>query len=640
MTLPSAETINQGLGVITAGILTGSSGGATSLTDANLISGLGAFTTGGALTLNNTVALTQTPGTTVNAGAGTILIDNGGAAFTQSGTLTTANASAAAIMIQNTGPLSVGTISVGTGGTVVLGTPAAPVGPATETGTITAAVLTGNAVGGAALTGAKQIGTFGPFNNASSGLLSFTDAQPLTTAGTIISAGGVALTTTSGNLTLNGDVTSGGQTVALNSAGTLDQNSGIITAGTLTGGSTGNATFGQNNAIDNLGAFVTGNGNLSLNDGTALNINGAVNAGTGNVGLTVVGPITEQGAGAILAAMLTTQSTGGANLNGQNSIGNLAASTNTGSGGFALNDVAALTVGGAVDAGTADLTLTSLGKLTVNAGLTAARNVNLTGGGLLLAAAASAGQDASLTSSNGDLTLTATAFAGRDLKLAASHGNTTVTTNQTAGGDLLGTADGLMNLTGSFKLSAGKNLVLVSNGAFTQRGTLTVGSPDIVIDTTGRTGGASQLLTDLLAAQGGGTSIANASIIKAPQFRPSGGTQNAISFDTGTINTNSSVMLLLGDAGTMTGTVNLGGLGVSGLGGSADLHGSIAGSTTQTAALRASSTRSRRTITSSTAAPSPRRAASCPRRCRSSRRRSARSTSWWRGRRRGTSTRR
>jgi hypothetical protein len=143
-----------------------------------------------------------------------------------------------------------------------------------------------------------------------------------------------------------------------------------------------------------------------------------------------------------------------------------------------------------------------------------------------------------------------------------------------------------MNLTGSFKLSAGKNLVLVSNGAFTQRGTLTVGSPDIVIDTTGRTGGASQLLTDLLAAQGGGTSIANASIIKAPQFRPSGGTQNAISFDTGTINTNSSVMLLLGDAGTMTGTVNLGGLGVSGLGGSADLHGSIAGSTTQTAALR------------------------------------------------------
>ena len=43
-------------------------------------------------------------------------------------------------------------------------------------------------------------------------------------------------------------------------------------------------------------------------------------------------------------------------------------------------------------------------------------------------------------------------------------------------------------------------------------------------------------------------------------------------------------MLLLGDAGAMTGTVNVLGLGVFGQGGSADLHGSIVGDTTQAAA--------------------------------------------------------
>jgi hypothetical protein len=184
--------------------------------------------------------------------------------------------------------------------------------------------------------------------------------------------------------------------------------------------------------------------------------------------------------------------------------------------------VTALTISGAVNAGTADLTLTT-GNLTVNAGLQAGR-------------------------------------------------------------DILATSSGSIGINGSLTFQAGTNLVLASNGAFTQRGTLTVASPDFVIDTTGRAGGASQLLRDLLAAQGGGAnSIANASIIKADAFAPAGA-HNAISFDTGTVNAKGSVMLLFGDVGPMTGTVNVLGLGVSGQGGSADLHGSIAGNTTQTAA--------------------------------------------------------
>jgi hypothetical protein len=277
---------------------------------------------------------------------------------------------------------------------------------------------------------------------------------------------------------------------------------------------------------------------------------------------------------------LTVQSSGGTSLLATGVIGNriatLGASTNTGSGGFALNDNRDLTVSGAINAGTEDLSLSlgspnfiflaPPGKLTVNAALQAGRDISLRGGELLLGATATAERDLRFTTS-----------------LASGQGNVTVSANQSAGGNLLGTADGAMNLTGSFKLSAGKNLVLVSNGAFTQRGTLTVASPDVVVDTTGRTGGASQLLSDLLAAQGGGTSIGTASIITAARFAP-GGTHNAISFDTGTVNAIGSVMLLFGGAGPMAGTVNVAGLGVSGQGGSADLHGSIAGNTTQTAA--------------------------------------------------------
>jgi hypothetical protein len=194
--------------------------------------------------------------------------------------------------------------------------------------------------------------------------------------------------------------------------------------------------------------------------------------------------------------------------------------------------------------------------------LNAGNNVNLNGAGLLLAANANAGQDISLSTSGG--------------------GAIDITAGQTAGRNILGTAQGATSLTGTFTLSAG-NVVLSSSGGFTQRGTLTVLSPNtaashlFVVDTTGR--GVLPLLADL----GGGTGTVNAGIITQGGFAPAAAS-NAISFDTGTVNATGSVMLLLGGAGPMTGTVNVAGLGVSGQGGSADLHGSIAGNTIQTAA--------------------------------------------------------
>src|SRR5712691_3592281 len=89
-------------GIITANSLIGTSTSSVTLNQANLVSNLGNYTSNGNFSLFNTVPLTQTAGGTVDAGSGSILVDNGGVAFTQGGTLTTTNATAAAVTIQNT----------------------------------------------------------------------------------------------------------------------------------------------------------------------------------------------------------------------------------------------------------------------------------------------------------------------------------------------------------------------------------------------------------------------------------------------------------------------------------------------------------------------------------------------------------
>ena len=100
-------------GVITAGTLAGYSTGSVTLDQANAVTDLGGFIAAGNFTLDNTVALTQTAATTLNAGSGDITIDNGGAAFTQSGTFTTTSNTATAVTIQDTAALSVNVITTG-----------------------------------------------------------------------------------------------------------------------------------------------------------------------------------------------------------------------------------------------------------------------------------------------------------------------------------------------------------------------------------------------------------------------------------------------------------------------------------------------------------------------------------------------
>src|SRR5262249_8946877 len=109
-------------------------------------------------------------------------------------------------------------------------------------GVISAATLSGNSFNVASLTGANQVGTFGPLT-AGGTLLSFTDAQSLTVTG-VSDAANVTLTTTGAgsNLTIAGDITAGGA-MALDVAGTIAQTGGVISAATLGGGSVGGASM-------------------------------------------------------------------------------------------------------------------------------------------------------------------------------------------------------------------------------------------------------------------------------------------------------------------------------------------------------------------------------------------------------------
>ena len=140
VTLTSAATITEQPGVaITAGTLTGSSAGNASFAQGgNMVANLGAFTTtaggnNGDFTLTNGQAL-NTVGL-VNTGTGVVTLSTAGTLTEQSG------------------------------------------------GGITAGTLTGSSVGGASLMQGNSVGTFGPFSNTTSGLLSFTDAQPFDDGG-------------------------------------------------------------------------------------------------------------------------------------------------------------------------------------------------------------------------------------------------------------------------------------------------------------------------------------------------------------------------------------------------------------------------------------------------------------------------
>jgi hypothetical protein len=362
LTLTSAGTITEsGSGAIDAMTLIGSSHGAVTLNGANVITDLGAFTTGG----NNAFSLTDAHDLTTNG-----VIDTGSASLT----LTTTG-SGHDIMID----------SALTGGTVKL-VSAATIGESTSLGRITAVALTGSSVGMAMMNSATNMITdLGMFT--SGGMFELTDDHDLTVDGTVNAGAHTIELTTKGSghdIAIDAKLEAG--TVDLMSAATITESSaGIIDTTTLDGSSVGMAMMNSaTNMITDLGTFTSGS-TFELTDDHDLTVDGTLNAGThtielntkgsghdiaidaklegGTVKLTSAATISESSAGDIDTTTLEGSSVGTVKLtSATNTIADLSTFSTGGNNAFELTDDHALTVDGKVTAGTGTLDLTTVGS--------------------------------------------------------------------------------------------------------------------------------------------------------------------------------------------------------------------------------------------------------------------------------------
>ncbi|GEM_PF-5734455 len=465
--------------------------------------------TGGAITTTNLIALAQ-------AATATIGLTSAGNSVSGNVTLTTLDSAGTALGNANIGFVdSVGFAIAGIAGGGIggfetgIGTVATASleagGPIGETGIITAGTFTGSSVTGAALNGANMVATFGPFANTGGGLLSFTDARPLTTAGSISSTGGLTLTTTASGLTLGGAVTASG-TVTLNSAGAIIEGGNVITAALLTGNSVGGANLNGANRVTAIGPFAnTGSGLLSFSNAQSLaiggtlssagaltlettvgdlNLGGNVSAPGQTVNLMSAGAIT-QSSGLITGLTLTGATDGAVTLAGANLVDRLGPFSTGATGSFSLINAQSLAVTANVFTG-GDLSVVTTGagsNLTLAARLFAADHI------VTLASAGTITQTGGFITA---ATLTGASVGGANLNGANLVGTLGAFANATSG--MLSFTDaqslatsGIVSSAGNLTLTttgAGSNLIL--GGAVTASGnTVTLSSAGTIAQTGG-----------------------------------------------------------------------------------------------------------------------------------------------------------
>nr|WP_199043850.1 filamentous hemagglutinin N-terminal domain-containing protein [Dyella sp. ASV24] len=475
--------ITQSGGALTAGVLTGSSQGATSLGQLNLIGQLGNFTANG-FSLTNAQTLTTTG--TLNGGTSAALTSTvgdlviNGSVSGANVTLTSAGDSVlnGAVNGTNVKLTSAGAITEGAGGSITTG----------MTGT-----LSGSSVGATTLNQTNHITTLGDFSASNFSLI---NAQTLGTTGVLNGGTGVALTTTSGDLTLNGTMT--GNTVALNAHGGISEGAGSsISTATLSGSSGSSTVLNQaNNSIAGLGRFSSG-GDFSLtNNGTlaqsgSLTVQGNTTLNTGTHAIT----LTDSGNDLLGAVSLTSGDASIANdralvFGATNVAGNLAATTTNGAISQSQTATDALSVTGTstFTTGTGGITLTNSSNRLQGA-------VSLTGGdtqivnslGLIFDTSTVTGNLSASTTGNAAISQTAnpltvtgtsnfnagtgaiTLGSGNQLQGAASFiGGTTLVNNASALN--LGASNIVGNLTAT---TANAGAAISQSGALTVTGTST-----------------------------------------------------------------------------------------------------------------------------------------------------------------------
>ncbi|MFN0077375.1 MAG: beta strand repeat-containing protein [Prosthecobacter sp.] len=515
-------------GAINAGTVIGNTGSTVTLDGNNTVGGLGAFTSTGAFTFNDTtgglnmtgsvetrggaaaistmggvlalgsnsittsggnVSLTGTgvtsTGGTVNAGAGTILVDGNDGAVNLAGALTTTNGTSTAVRIIDATTASLGNITTGAAGTVVLGEAGGDnlSGAVTQTGSIDTGTLTGNGGSTVMLDGSNKVVNLGPLTSVDEFVFKDTTGG-LNVTGNVETHGGAATVSTAGGaLALgNSSITTQGGNVSLTGVG-VTSSGGAVDAG---GGTI--LVDGNDGAINLAGELKTTNGTASavrVIDATTASLGNITTGAAGTVVLGEAGADNLSGAvtqtGAIDAGTLTGNGGSTVTLDGSNKVVNLGPLTSVDA--FVFNDTTGgLNVTGNVETRGGAATVATAGGALALGGhsvTTSGGNVSLTGEGVSsTGGAVNAGSGTILVDGNdgainlaGALTTTnGTSTAVRVIDATtASLGN--ITTGAAGTVALGGTAgdnlSGAVTQTGAIKAGG---LILAGNGDFTLTG--------------------------------------------------------------------------------------------------------------------------------------------------------------------------
>ncbi|MFY0448878.1 filamentous hemagglutinin N-terminal domain-containing protein [Xanthomonas codiaei] len=485
LSVTGTSNLQAGTGAIT--LTTGSNdfqqavtlgGGATSITDANALTlgtlstgnltatstgalNLGSGTVGGALTavsnngaIGQTGPLNVTGAGTINAGSGAIVLNNNSNDFAGGLGLT-----GGSVNVYDRNNLSITALTSGPNGAVELFSNATlSLSPfAIDTGT---ALLYLASNGGALSTaGSLRGGTVSLRARDGIGIGHDVDAASL-----ILTTGNAAVNQTAGSVVVATTTTANTGSGAVTLSGAGNNFSGLLTL------SAGNVQLNDVDGVSlgtvNTGALtVNGNGALSLGRGT---INGALIANSGSGAITQTNALTVTGA--------STLNAGSGTITLDNAGNDFQAAVSLTGNGITLRDANALTLGAltatgnaatqvlaggtltlptqAIDTGTGDLSLTSLGGALTTAGTLAGNNVALRASGALnLAHAIQARGTLGLISDTAAITQTAGLLDATGATTAtAAAGAGTITLNAT-NNDF----QGALSLTGSTVLINDRN---------------------------------------------------------------------------------------------------------------------------------------------------------------------------------------
>jgi hypothetical protein len=346
-------------GLTVTGTVTNTSGAVSIVTTVSSLTISADITaTGQSLTLTG-VGINQTTGTilaaglTVNAGAGSIALNQANNNFTGSVTL---NSTGATVAITDTNALALASPNLGanTGITAIAGT------------TLTLPSFNFS-------TGTGNI----DFQSASGTLA--TNGTLITSAGTVSLKGSAGVTVGHNITTTSGSVSVIGAGINLTSGNTIDAGSSTITLD------------GNDGAITLTGALTTTNNTsaaIIIKDASTVSIGDITTGATGFVTLggattdNLTGAVTQTGV--INIGTLTGNTAGDVTLLGGNTITNLGTFTSTGTSGFSLSDLGGLTVTGTVTNTSGAVSIvTTVSSLTISADITATgQSLTLTGVGI------------------------------------------------------------------------------------------------------------------------------------------------------------------------------------------------------------------------------------------------------------------